>query len=123
MVAQRFSHLLVENVEGVLVVKFKNGKMTDHDEVEDSGTQLFSLIQDGVKIIVNLENVTYLDDGLTGKLMCLHKRISNAKGVVIFCNINELVLERLALKKFTKLFTITKSIQEALQQITQNHVK
>ena len=53
--------LLVENVDGVLVVSFTDTKIVTEDQIQEVGEQLYAIAEDAgkKKILLNFGNVQY----------------------------------------------------------------
>jgi len=113
----RRRRLEVENIGDVTVVNFVDRKILDEQNIQIIGEQLFSLVDEegSRKLLLNFGNVEYLSSAALGKLITLNKKLQNAKGRLILCNIDAQIHEVFEITKLDKFFKIIKDEQAALQ--------
>ncbi|MFO0846552.1 MAG: STAS domain-containing protein [Gemmataceae bacterium] len=113
----RRRRLEVEPIGDVTVVNFVDRKILDEQNIQIIGEQLFSLVdEDGRrKILLNFSNVEYLSSAALGKLITLNKKLQQAGGKLILCNISPDIHEVFEITKLDKFFKILKDEQSALQ--------
>ena len=113
----RRRRLEVEPIGDVLVVNFVDRKILDEQNIQVIGEQLFSLVdQEGArKLLLNFGNVEYLSSAALGKLITLNKKLQQAGGRLILCNIDPQIHEVFEITKLDKFFNIQKEEQAALQ--------
>ncbi len=113
----RRRRLEVEPIGDVTVVNFVDRKILDEQNIQIIGEQLFSLVdeEDCKKLLLNFSNVEYLSSAALGKLITLNKKLQNARGKLILCNIDTQILEVFEITKLDKFFKIMKDEQTALQ--------
>jgi anti-sigma B factor antagonist len=113
----RRRRLEVENIGDVTVVNFVDRKILDEQNIQIIGEQLFSLVDEesSRKMLLNFGNVEYLSSAALGKLITLNKKLQNAKGKLILCNIDPQIHEVFEITKLDKFFRIIKDEQTALQ--------
>src|SRR6476620_845748 len=113
----RRRRLEVEPIGDVTVVNFIDRKILDEQNIQIIGEQLFSLADvDGRrKILLNFGNVEYLSSAALGKLITLNKKLQQAQGKLILCNIDPQIHEVFEITKLDKFFKIMKEEQQALQ--------
>jgi len=113
----RRRRLEVEPIGDVTVVNFVDRKILDEQNIQIIGEQLFSLVdEEGCKkLLLNFGNVEYLSSAALGKLITLNKKLQNAKGKLILCNIDTQIHEVFEITKLDKFFKIMKDEQTALQ--------
>ena len=113
----RRRRLEVEDIGDVTVVNFTDKKILDEQNIQIIGEQLFGLVdEDGRrKILLNFGNVEYLSSAALGKLITLNKKLQQAGGKLILCNIDPQIYEVFEITKLNKLFNIQKEEQAALQ--------
>src|SRR4030081_3372632 len=109
--------LEVEDIGDVTVVNFTDKKILDEQNIQIIGEQLFSLIDElgRKKILLNFGNVEYLSSAALGKFITLNKKVNQASGKLILCNIAPEIYEVFEITKLNKLFKIEKEEQAALQ--------
>ena len=113
----RRRRLEVEDINDVTVVNFIDKKILDEQNIQIIGEQLFSLVDtEGVKkMLLNFQNVEYLSSAALGKLITLNKKMQQAGGKLVLCNIDPQIYEVFEITRLDKLFKIKKDEQEALQ--------
>jgi anti-sigma B factor antagonist len=107
----------VEHIGDVTVVNFVDPKILDGQNIQIIGEQLFSLVDEEGwrKILLNFGNVEYLSSAALGKLITLNKKLQQAGGKLILCNIDAQIHEVFEITKLDKFFKIMKEEQQALQ--------
>jgi anti-sigma B factor antagonist len=113
----RRRRLEVEHIGDVTVVNFVDRKILDEQNIQVIGEQLFSLVdEEGYrKILLNFGNVEYLSSAALGKLITLNKKLQQAGGRLVLCNIDPQIYEVFEITKLDKFFKIAKEEQAALQ--------
>ncbi len=113
----RRRRLEVEHIGDVTVVNFVDRKILDEQNIQIIGEQLFSLVDEEGwrKILLNFGNVEYLSSAALGKLITLNKKLQQAGGKLILCNIDPQIHEVFEITKLDKFFKIIKEEQAALQ--------
>jgi anti-sigma B factor antagonist len=113
----RRRRLEVETIGDVTVVNFVDKKILDEQNIQNIGEQLFSLVeQDGLtRLLLNFGNVEYLSSAALGKLITLNKKVKDATGKLILCNISPQIFEVFEITRLDKFFKIEKDEQTALQ--------
>lgn len=110
--------LLVEPVNEVTVVTFKDKKILDEAIIQEVGDALFELVdkQFKSKLLLNFENVEYLSSAALGKLITLNKRIKEENGELKLCNIIPEIYEVFRITKLNRLFEIYDDMDQALRR-------
>jgi anti-sigma B factor antagonist len=113
----RRRRLEVEDIGDVTVVNFTDRKILDEQNIQVIGEQLFSLVDEAGrrKLLLNFGNVEYLSSAALAKLITLNKKLQQANGRLILCNIDPQIREVFEITKLNKLFTIHDEEQAALQ--------
>ena len=113
----RRRRLSVEDFGDITVVSFTDRKILDEQNIQVIGEQLFSLVDEqGLKkILLNFSNVEYLSSAALGKLITLNKKLQQAGGKLILCNIDAQIFEVFEITKLDRFFKIIKEEQAALQ--------
>lgn len=113
----RRRRLEVEDIGDVCVVNFTDRKILDEQNIQAIGEQLFSLVDEHQrkKILLNFSNVEYLSSAALAKLITLNKKLQQAGGRLILCNIDPQIYEVFEITKLNKLFNIQTEEQAALQ--------
>jgi len=110
--------LLVEPVNEVTVVTFKDKKILDEAVIQEIGDALFDLVdkQYKTRLLLNFENVEYLSSAALGKLITLNKRIKEENGELKLCNIIPEIYEVFRITKLNRLFEIFDDMEQALRR-------
>ena len=113
----RRRRLEVEDIGDITVVNFVDKKILDEQNIQVIGEQLFSLVDElgRRKIVLNFKNVEFLSSAALGKLITLNKKLQQAGGKLILCNIDPQIYEVFEITKLDKFFKIMKEEQAALQ--------
>src|SRR5437870_13531376 len=113
----RRRRLEVEDIGDVTVVSFTDRKILDEQNIQAIGEQLFSLVDEmgRRKVLLNFANVEYLSSAALAKLITLNKKLQQAGGRLILCNIDPQIYEVFEITKLNKLFDIQAEEQAALQ--------
>src|SRR5712691_3379233 len=113
----RRRRLEVEDIGDVTVVNFTDKKILDEQNIQVIGEQLFSLVDElgRKKILLNFGNVEYLSSAALGRFITLNKKVNQAGGKLILCNIDAQIYEVFEITKLHKVFNIQKDEQSALQ--------
>jgi anti-sigma B factor antagonist len=113
----RRRRLEVEDIGDVTVVNFVDRKILDEQNIQIIGEQLFSLVDEvgRRKLLLNFGNVEYLSSAALGKLITLHKKVTQAGGRLILCSIAPQIYDVFEITKLDKFFKIVKEEQAALQ--------
>jgi len=113
----RRRRLEVEDIGEITVVNFIDKKILDEQNIQKIGEDLFSLVDElgRRKILLNFSNVEYLSSAALGKLITLNKKLQQAGGRLILCNIDPQIYEVFEITKLDKFFKIVKEEQAALQ--------
>ena len=113
----RRKRLELEEVGDVTVVNFVDKKILDEQNIQIIGDQLFSLVDEvgRRKLLLNFANVEYLSSAALAKLITLSKKLQQAGGRLILCNIDPQIYEVFEITKLNKLFNIQSEEQAALQ--------
>src|ERR1700683_4606728 len=91
----RRRRLEVEHIGDVIVVNFVDRKILDEQNIQIIGEQIFGLVdEDGErKVLPNFSNVEYLSSAALGNLITLNKKLQQAQGKLILCNIDPQIFE------------------------------
>jgi anti-anti-sigma factor len=103
----------VRTADGVTIIDAISGKVAINQEIDKvSGV----LIREGhaPRVILNLADIQFVSSSFIAGLVALHKRIRNAEGKMVVCELSPVVRETLKGAKLDRLLNIADSEQEAL---------
>ncbi len=85
------TYITVKTDNDVSTVGFMVAHLTDEENIELLGHELFTLVdQVGCrKMILNMDKVRYMTSSVLGKLISLHRKLHRSEGQLIICNIGE----------------------------------
>jgi anti-sigma B factor antagonist len=117
--ADETRRLDLEDIDDITVVRFIDKKILDETNIQIIGNQLFGLVEeDGRrKIILDFSTVEYLSSAALGKLITMHKKVKEAKGQLILCNIRKDILEVFTITKLNKVFDIQDNLEKSLSRL------
>jgi anti-sigma B factor antagonist len=114
-------YITVRTEGDVKVVAFKLHRITEEDNIEQLGHELFSLVdQQGCrKLVVDLQDVEYITSSVIGKLISLHRKLHRAGGALVLCNLSAKLDEVLRTSRLIDYFQSAGSVEEALARLAQ----
>jgi anti-sigma B factor antagonist len=99
--------LSVEEQGGVTLISFLDKRIFEDRTVQAIAEQLSTLVEEGnSKLLLNFNGVEYLSSAALGKLINLHKKLSNSEGTLSMCNMVPQVFDVFAITKLDKDFNI-----------------
>ena len=99
--------LRIDEQGEVTLVSFLDKRIRDDRTVEPIAEQLFNLVEGGNrKLLLDFSGVEYLSSAALGKLINLHKKLSEAQGTLSMCNMVPQVYDVFAIAKLDKDFNI-----------------
>ncbi|MGE3316805.1 MAG: STAS domain-containing protein [Planctomycetaceae bacterium] len=103
----------------VVVAAFAVDQVTEDDNVELLGRELFTLTDqlDVKKVILSLHNVTRVTSSVLGKLITLHRKLHRHSGRLIICNLKGEVAAVMHASRLSTYFQITADLDGALKSI------
>jgi anti-sigma B factor antagonist len=112
--------LRIQKQDQVAIVSFVTSRILDQSNVQQLGEEFDALIDEFHldKIILNFENVSYMSSAVMGKLVALLKKVKGAGGRLKLCNIEASIYEIFEIMRFDKMFEISKSVDEAVGQLS-----
>jgi anti-sigma B factor antagonist len=111
------SQVKVENQIGGAVVRLR-GQFIGGDETDELRETLkkFSDLQHN-SLIIDLENVTYLNSTALGVLISAHANFVKRNGKIILCNVSKSLENIFVITKLTLVFAISENLESALKLI------
>jgi len=113
------SQVKVEEHIGGAVVKLR-GQFIGGVETDELRDTLKSFAeQQKNNLIIDLENVTYLNSTALGVLISAHSNFAKRNGKIILCNVSKSIENIFVITKLTLVFTIAEKLEDALKLINQ----
>ncbi|MCA9027574.1 MAG: STAS domain-containing protein [Planctomycetaceae bacterium] len=99
----------------IAVASFHKNQLTEEDNLEQLGNELFSLVDQYQfrKIVLNLAPVQYVTSSVLGKLITLHRKLGRNEGQLILCDIHDDLKNVLTTSKLMTYFTTAKDVPAA----------
>ncbi|HRP01725.1 MAG TPA: STAS domain-containing protein [Candidatus Kapabacteria bacterium] len=113
------SQVKVEEQIGGAVIKLR-GQFIGGPETDEMRDTLKSLAEKQTNsLIIDLENVTYLNSTALGVLISSHTNFTKRNGKIILCNVSKSLENIFVITKLTLVFTITDTLSDALKLINE----
>lgn len=107
------SQVRLEEQIGGAILHLK-GQFIGGPETDDLKEQLKTLSDSNQNnLIINLENVTYLNSTALGVLISSHANFSKRNGKIILCNVSKSIENIFVITKLTLVFTIADTLEDA----------
>ncbi len=104
--------------DGIIVVDCA-GRLIFGDETAALRDLVRSLVKDGVQIVLNLADTTYIDSGGLGTLVALYTTARNAGGAIKLARLTQRVGDLLQVTKLLTVFEVHNSEYDALEAFRQ----
>lgn len=113
--AEQHAHVEISREGGVTVVRFADRKILEEIPIAEIGEQLTTLAdsEDGIKLLLDFENVEHLSSAVLSMLINLNKRVSEQKGQLKLANIKPQIYEVFKITRLNELFDIRDSVTDA----------
>lgn len=111
------SQIKIEEQIGGAIVKLR-GQFIGGSETDELRETLKSFAdQQQNNLIIDLENVTYLNSTALGVLISSHANFVKRNGKIILCNVSKSLENIFVITKLTLVFTIAENLEDALKLI------
>lgn len=99
----------------IAVASFHKNQLTEEDNLEQFGSELFALVDHYQfrKVILNLSPVQYVTSSVLGKLITLHRKLGRNEGQLVLCGIHDDLKNVLMTSKLMTYFTTAKDVPAA----------
>ena len=110
------SFLTLEDRDRVVVARITRAQLSEEENIDVFGKELVDLVEQfGCrKVVLSLENVTYISSAALGKLITLHRRLHRKDGQLVLCGALHSVKEVLAASRLHEYFTVADDVDSAL---------
>ncbi len=106
-----------EQIGGVIITakgQFVGGEETD--ELKNVLNQFGD--KDGSKVVLNLNDVSYLNSTALGVLISAHAHYVKKEGKIVLCNVSKSLENIFVITKLTLVFDIAETLEEAISLIS-----
>lgn len=113
------SFFTLEHRDDVSIARFAIPRVTDDDNIELMGHELFQLVEqyDRRKVVLNLDSVEYVTSSVLGKFITLHRRIHRRNGRLVLCGPTPVVRDALRVSRLIDYFHVTDDLPQALDAL------
>lgn len=89
------SYLQIIDVGEIVTIRFNDERLTDEDNIEQLGHELFAVVdQFGKrKVILDLTGLKMITSSVLGKMITLHRRLHRLEGKMVISNAGDYVTE------------------------------
>lgn len=115
------SHFMTETAGDVTVVFMNDARILDETTVKVIAEELMRLVDNTykIKLMIDFSNVEYLSSAVLGKLVALHKKIQEGKGILKLACIKPAIKEVFKITKLDKVFEIHDTHQACMDAFKQ----
>ena len=109
------AYITVRTDGDISIVGFTVSNLTDEENIEQLGRELFSLVdQTGCrKLVLDMGGVRYLTSSVLGKLISLHRKVHRSDGRMIICNISQGLEEIMSTSRLNRYFNTADDVASA----------
>jgi anti-sigma B factor antagonist len=109
----------IREERGVAVAGFKMSQITEEENIEQLGHELFSLTdQFGCrKLVLDMRGVEYITSAVIGKLISLHRRMHRSGGSLVLCNLGTKLREVLRTSRLIDYFQSAETVDDAVGRL------
>lgn len=108
-------YITIEEQDDVVCVRFNDEHLTDENNIEEIGRELFSIVdQFGKrKLVLNLTGLKMITSSVLGKLITLHRRLHRLEGKLVLCGAGSYVSEILKTSRLHDYFNVVSDSERA----------
>ena len=112
----QYQRLEVSEVGDVTVVRFRNRRITEDIDIQELGSEMFSLVERDKreKLLLNFTAVDFLGSAALGKLITLDRKVKAQGGTMKLSNIGANIIEVFSITKLDRFFDIKEDEADAL---------
>ena len=109
--------LVINQIQGVVVVNFRDASILDGTAVEAIGKDLYGLVEQQAqrKLVLDFTPVRFLSSSMIGVLLSLHKKSAAIKGKVVICGLRAELHKVFKIMKLESILTFAPDERKALE--------
>jgi anti-sigma B factor antagonist len=107
----------IEDKDDVVVVTFKQARITDEGSIQQIGDEFKTLTMEAAadkKLLLNFQRVEHMSSSMIGQIVKLHKQCNNDKIKLKLCSISPNIVEIFRITRLDKLLDIRKDEEDAI---------
>jgi anti-sigma B factor antagonist len=110
------TYISVSSDDDVSIVGFTLALLTDEENVEQLGRELFVLVDiiGCRKIVLNMAGVRYMTSSVLGKLISMHRKLHRSEGRLVICGIGKELNEIMSKSRLDQYFHLAVDVPEAV---------
>lgn len=104
----------------ICIIEFQDRKILEELAINQIGERLTELADeyDKPKLLLDFKKVEHLSSAALGMLITLNKQLKDRQGQLVLAGINQQILEVFKITKLNKLFVITETTEQAIQELS-----
>lgn len=112
-------YLTLEEQQGAVVAAVNVPRLTDEDNIDQLGQEMFALAEqfNFRSVVLNIESVEYLTSAVLGKMISLHRKLHRYEGKLVICGVCTAVAEILKSSRLEEYFNIASDVDAAIQML------
>lgn len=101
--------------DDVAVARFHSAQLTEEDNLEQLGQELFALVEQFQyrKVVADLTPLKYVTSSVLGKFITLHRKLGRNDGQLVLCNIHPDLMDVLSTSKLLTYFSSATDVDAA----------
>ena len=113
-------YVRLEEQDDVVIATFTVEHLSDEENVEQLGHELFTLVdQFGYqRLVLDLGNVTYVTSSVVGKIITLHRKLHRNEGILAVCNLGDTVARVMRTSKLLEYFNVADDVDKAIEIVS-----
>lgn len=113
------AYLAVEQHGDVVVAQFLPAQLTDELNIEEMGTELFSLADHYgfLKVVVDLGKVDFVTSSVLGKLITMHRRLHRNGGKLAICSLRPSLEDVMRTSRLIDFFHVREDVPQAIELV------
>lgn len=115
------NHFYTQVAADVTVVFLQDARILDETTVKVIAEELMRLVDNTykIKLMIDFSNVEYLSSAVLGKLVAIHKKVAEGKGIMKLACIKPAIKEVFKITKLDKVFEIHDTHQACMDAFKQ----
>lgn len=109
--------LVINQIQGVVVVNFRDASILDGAAVDAVGKALYTLVEQQAhrKIVLDFTVVRFLSSSMIGVLLSLHKKAKAIKGQTVICGLRPELVKVFKIMNLEKTLNLVENEAQAFE--------
>lgn len=108
---------LRSETRGKIAILYLDDSFTTHDGEKQFVSEYRALLDQGLDLVLDLNNVDFLDSARIACLVICFKRVNDLGRMIHFCGIGSAIRDTLQMTRLDRVFQLFGSRQEAIEAI------